>query len=219
MSEENKKTAEIVPVLIEAGVPILKNTSDIVALAKWVNSMQMAPKGFDSPQKVALGIMFAQSLGLHPLLSLGQMFILNGVPNIYGDLPLSLVRRSGLLADFKEEYLRDKDGNIIGARCTSKRGEMVHTTEFTIEDAKTAGLWGKAGPWKQYPKRMLKLRTRSENLKDQFGDILQGIPIMEYDGDRVEKEVGPKQNTAGALESELMGEENGEHSNDIGQDL
>ena len=46
---------------------------------------------------------------------------------------------------------------------------------FTVADAKAAGLWGKEGPWKQFPARMLKFRARSFALRDQFGDALKGL--------------------------------------------
>lgn len=46
---------------------------------------------------------------------------------------------------------------------------------FTVADAKSAGLWGKEGPWKQFPARMLKFRARSFALRDQFGDALKGL--------------------------------------------
>lgn len=32
---------------------------------------------------------------------------------------------------------------------------------FSVADAKKASLWGKAGPWQQYPKRMLAMRARA----------------------------------------------------------
>jgi len=46
---------------------------------------------------------------------------------------------------------------------------------FTVADAKSAGLWGKEGPWKQFPARMLKFRARSFALRDHFGDALKGL--------------------------------------------
>lgn len=46
---------------------------------------------------------------------------------------------------------------------------------FTVQDAKQAKLWGKEGPWTNYPPRMLKFRARSFALRDQFGDALKGL--------------------------------------------
>jgi hypothetical protein len=48
-----------------------------------------------------------------------------------------------------------------------------------VEDAKRASLWGKSGPWTQYPKRMLQLRARGFALRDAFPDILRGLVTAE----------------------------------------
>jgi hypothetical protein len=50
---------------------------------------------------------------------------------------------------------------------------------FTVQDAKTADLWGKQGPWTQYPARMLKFRARGFVLRDTFGDVLKGFRTTE----------------------------------------
>jgi hypothetical protein len=52
-------------------------------------------------------------------------------------------------------------------------------TAFSVADAKRANLWGKSGPWTQYPARMLKHRARSFALRDQFGDALRGLRTVE----------------------------------------
>jgi len=49
----------------------------------------------------------------------------------------------------------------------------------SVGDAKLASLWGKQGPWSQYPKRMLKFRARGFWLRDNFGDILKGMRTVE----------------------------------------
>lgn len=61
---------------------------------------------------------------------------------------------------------------------------------FTVQDAMTAGLWKKQGPWTQYPARMLKFRARSFALRDQFGDALKGMMSAEEARD-IEPEVQP----------------------------
>jgi hypothetical protein len=57
------------------------------------------------------------------------------------------------------------------------RSPVVRT--FSEADAKKAGLWGKAGPWQQYPSRMLQMRARSWALRDAFPDALRGLGIRE----------------------------------------
>jgi hypothetical protein len=47
-----------------------------------------------------------------------------------------------------------------------------------VADAKLARLWGKSGPWQQYPKRMLQMRARVA-FRDLFADALGGHYIAE----------------------------------------
>ena len=50
---------------------------------------------------------------------------------------------------------------------------------FTIGDAKKANLWGRSGPWTQYPERMLEHRARGFALRDAFADKLRGVITTE----------------------------------------
>jgi hypothetical protein len=62
---------------------------------------------------------------------------------------------------------------------TMRKGEHLRFGRFTVADSKTAGLWAKEGPWRQYPTRMLKFRARSFLLRDVYGDALKGIITAE----------------------------------------
>lgn len=68
----------------------------------------------------------------------------------------------------------DKDDQGFST-CTLREGGQLEFDRFTVADAKKADLWGKSGPWKQYPKRMLKFRARSFLLRDNYGDVLKGL--------------------------------------------
>jgi hypothetical protein len=66
------------------------------------------------------------------------------------------------------------------AICVAKRrGRKPVTAKFSVDDAKRAGLWGKQGPWTQYPKRMLQMRARGFALRDAFPDVLKGLITSE----------------------------------------
>ena len=67
-------------------------------------------------------------------------------------------------------------GDDVTAVCRVKRrGLEAAETAFSMADARRAGLLDKAGPWKQYPARMMRFRARSFALRDQFGDALRGL--------------------------------------------
>ena len=53
------------------------------------------------------------------------------------------------------------------------------TATFSVADAKRAQLWGKQGPWTQYPQRMLAMRARSFCLRNLYADILRGMRSAE----------------------------------------
>ena len=91
-----------------------------------------------------------------------------------GDTALALATAHPAFLDIEESV----EGNT--ATCVVKRRDrsaVVRT--FSEADAKKAGLWGKAGPWQQYPSRMLQMRARSWALRDAFPDALRGLGIRE----------------------------------------
>jgi hypothetical protein len=75
----------------------------------------------------------------------------------------------------------DGEGDNMVATCTAKRRgyEKPTVVRFSVADAKKAGLWGKSGPWTQYPRRMLQLRARGFALRDAFPDVLKGLVTAE----------------------------------------
>lgn len=73
-----------------------------------------------------------------------------------------------------------------------RKGHKPHFGRFTVEDATIAGLWGKAGPWKQYPSRMLKWRARGFILRDDYGDVLKGLRTVEEERDMDPIDVTPQ---------------------------
>jgi len=102
---------------------------------------------------------------------------------------LAVCRNTGEMAVFSEWYESggvrvtrspSKWADVDCAVCLVKReGQEEQETSFSVSDAKLAGLWGKAGPWTQYPARMLRFRARSFALRDQFGDALRGLKAAE----------------------------------------
>ena len=113
-------------------------------------------------------------LGLAPMQALQSIAIVNGKPVVYGDTALAIATAHPSFLDIEEKC----EGNT--ATCVVKRRDrsaVVRT--FSEADAKKAGLWGKSGPWQQYPSRMLQMRARSWALRDAFPDALRGLGIRE----------------------------------------
>lgn len=173
----------------ESGVIVGATFEDQFRIARALCASGLVPKSYDTPEKVFAASQLAYELGLKPMTALRQIAVINGSPSLWGDLPLSLVMRSGNLEAI-QEWWTDKDGKSIedskaepfAAHCAVRRrgvgGDTVRS--FSMDDARVAGLLNK-GTWKQYPKRMLQCRARSWALKDLFPDSLMGLTIAEYD--------------------------------------
>lgn len=148
-------------------------------LANAVCEAGMAPRGLDTPAKAMVAIMHGLEIGLTPMAALQRIAVVNGRPTIWGDGAMSLVRASGLCEYVKERI--DGEGDKRVGVCEAKRkGEpdpIIRT--FSVQDAKNAGLWGKAGPWQQYANRMLAMRARAFTLRDGFADVLGGLYLKE----------------------------------------
>ena len=158
----------------------LQTMAEAMSFANMVAKSDFAPKDFrGKPESCLLAIQHGSEVGLSPMQSLQSIACINGRPSVWGDAALALVMGSPVC-----EYVRERvdgDGDAMVATCEAKRRGYpdANVTKFTVADAKKAGLWGKAGPWTQYPKRMLQLRARGFALRDAFPDVLKGLVTAE----------------------------------------
>jgi hypothetical protein len=162
---------------------------DLYRFATAVSKSGLAPKGIETPEAIFVALEMGLEVGLPMMAALQNIAVINGRPAIWGDAQLAVVRSTGELALFEEWY--EEAGKRLArnpatftdsttAVCRVQRhGYEPAETAFSVADAKRANLWGKAGPWSQYPARMLKHRARSFALRDQFGDALRGLRTVE----------------------------------------
>jgi hypothetical protein len=150
-------------------------------LAKYIAASGLAPRDIKTAEAIFTAIQLGAEVGLTPMASLQNIAVVNGRPTIWGDAQLGLVRASGLLIKFSETYEGTYGEDGFKAVCKAGRinEDEITINEFSIADAKQAGLWGKDGPWKTNPKRMLKMRARAFTLRDKFTDILKGLYATE----------------------------------------
>jgi hypothetical protein len=158
----------------------LATFDDAFRFAKMVAASDFAPKDFrGKPESCLLAIQHGSEIGLSPMQSLQNIACINGRPAIWGDAALAVAMASPVC-----EYVREQiegDGEAMAAWCEAKRRGYDKPTvaRFSVADAKKAGLWGKSGPWTQYPRRMLQLRARGFALRDAFPDVLKGLVTAE----------------------------------------
>lgn len=158
----------------------LESFDDAYRFAKMVAASDFAPKDFKGkPESCLLAIQHGSEVGLSPMQSLQSIACINGRPSVWGDAALALVMGSPVCEHVSEGI--DGEGEQMAAICVAKRRgyEKATVVRFSVADAKKAGLWGKSGPWTQYPKRMLQLRARGFALRDAFPDVLKGLVTAE----------------------------------------
>jgi len=179
----------------------------------------LAPKGMNI-EGLVVAMQMGFEVGLKPMQAIQNIASINGRPSLWGDAAKGLVEASGLCEEF-EEYFEGDDikKDTFRAVCIVKRvGRKPVRQEFSVADAKLADLWSKAGPWRQYPKRMLQMRARGFAIRDAFPDVMKGLCIAEEARDmpeepRTPKDVTPKDPGLVALENRLVGRQ-GEESGD-----
>lgn len=191
------------PIIMGATGVQLETMEDAFRFAKCVVESGFAPKGLEKPESVLIAIQHGYELGMKPMAALQNIALINGRPGIYGDAALALVRASGLLESYAQEVTGladDRKAVVIVKRV----GQEPMTSTFSVANAKTANLWGKQGPWTQYPERMLLFRARGFALRDAFGDVLKGLRTVEELRDIPEepKNVTPRAGLVAAVDGE-----------------
>lgn len=158
----------------------LQTFADAMKFGETVANSEFAPKDFrGKPASCMLAIQAGSEIGLAPLQALQSIAVVNGRPAVFGDAALAVAKASPVCEYVVEKI--DGDGEQMVATCTAKRRGYPEPTvvRFSVADAKKAGLWGKTGPWTQYPKRMLQMRARGFALRDAFPDVLKGLVTAE----------------------------------------
>jgi hypothetical protein len=184
-------TSEIA--LSERGVLRPTTMTEAMEFSKLVATSSMVPAAYrGKPADVLLAVQMGAELGLAPMQALQSIAVVNGRPTVYGDAMMALVRSSRRCESIHEYY--EGEGDSLVAVCVARRVREPDPIigRFSVADAKRAKLWGKAGPWSDHPKIMLKHRARGFCLRDGFADLLRGIITREeaddYPVDAVRRE-------------------------------
>ena len=174
-------------------------------VASMMSKSAMVPKGYiGKPADILIAMEYGRALNLGPLQAIQNIAVINGKPSIYGDGILAVCSGHPEFENIDEEPILDSSNNTIGYCCSVQRkGRAAVIQQFTIDDAKRASLWGKAGPWSQYPNRMLQMRARAFALRDAFADALGGVRVVEETQDYTTKDITPKAERKAKAKEEL----------------
>jgi hypothetical protein len=162
---------------------------EVYRFAQVVAASGLAPDTMKTPEQVTIAILTGLEIGVKPMQAIQGIAVIGKRPCIWGDLALAICKSSGVLEYVTETYegVEPSDWRNVPvaqrgykAVCRIKRkGEPEVVNEFSINDAITASLWGKSGPWTTNPKRMLKMRSRGFGLRDTCPDVMKGMMVAE----------------------------------------
>lgn len=167
-----------------------QNFEEAMRIAKVLANSDMVPKDYKGkPENCLVALQWGADVGLPGLQALQNIAVINGRPSIWGDAALALVMAHPAYVGHREWMEGDGDSRVACCAVT-RRGSPEHIQRFSVADAKRAGLWGKQGPWQQYPDRMMQMRARGFALRDRFADALRGLSIGEESQDIPEVDMG-----------------------------
>jgi len=154
-------------------------------MAEVVVKSGCAPKGMTRPEQIIMAFQVGHDLGLPMSRALSAVTVINGKPGVMGEAAIGILRSRGALesgTDLTCEYTTVLDQeNPDAYSCTvtlHRRGQPDPFAEtFSIKDARRARLWGKQGPWTEYPQRMLMWRALGFLLSKHFSDVMLGLPL------------------------------------------
>lgn len=162
----------------------LRSWAEIERFAEKAAKSGMVPQAYKGmPDAIMIAVLLGAELGLAPMQSLQNVAVISNRPAIFGDAMIALVRASGKARSIREWSEGEGDALVCWCEAIRKDDPNPITSSFGVADAKKATLWGKQGPWQQYPARMLKMRARGFCLRDGFADVLKGVISAEEAAD------------------------------------
>lgn len=193
-----------------------ENIQHALKVANLICQTEMTPRAYKGkPNDVLIAMELGRTWNLSPLQAIQNIAVINGKPCAYGDLVLAICSSHPDFENIEEEPII-KNGATVGYTCTIKRkGWSAVTQSFTVEQAKAAGLWGRQGPWSQYPSRMLQMRARGFALRDSFADALNGVAIREEVEDYPVKDVTQRNDKVSSLADKLKSAKSKKHDTQI----
>lgn len=162
-----------------AGI-IPTSIEEVFRLASAIAASGLAPSGMNTAEKLTVAILHGLEIGIPPMMAINKIAVVNGRPTLWGDAIPALLWSKGF--KLREEIGAGPGGRFAECTVIRPNGEVI-TRSFTENDAKVAGLWGRQGPWKQYPDRMLQMRARGLASRDGAPDVLSGIYLAEEEQD------------------------------------
>lgn len=148
--------------------------------------------------KAIVKAVFGEELGIGPGASMVGVHIIEGKPSLSANLLGALVKRSERY-DYKPVEVTAEKAIVA----FTADGEEIGKSEFTIEQARTAGLVKAKSGWERFPQAMLFARALSQGVRWYCPDVTAGSPAY------TPEELGAEVDQSGEpvyVESEVVAE-------------
>lgn len=163
--EETKKQTAIVP--REPGGAMMPR--EVLQLGEVLASSGYFTDAKDAAQAV-VKVLAGQELGFGPISSMTGIYIVRGRVTLSANLIAAAIARS--------ERYSYRIGELTNERCeivfANANGEIIGLSDFTLDDAKRAGLFKADSAWNTHPRNMLFARALTNGAKWFCPDVMNG---------------------------------------------
>ena len=174
-----------------------QNLTEAMKFAEMMSSSELVPKNFrGKPGDVLIAVEMGREVGLSPMAAIQNIGVINGKPGLYGDAGKAILLAGGCIIEEDDIEIIKKTGR---ARCkVTRKGRPPVERTYSLDNAKTAGLWNKEGPWRTNPERQMAWRAFWFAARDAAADLLKGIGGAEelVDYTPIERDITPGNTTA-----------------------
>lgn len=147
----------------------------LVELSKTLAASELVPNALrGKPANVFVIVAKGLELGLKPMHSLSEIYVVNGRPGCSAALKRALVLTSPHCEYFRCVESTDEKATYVSKR----RGQPETSTTYTLKQAQAAGLMSNDN-WKKHPAAMLRARSSSAEADAQWPDVVQGMASLE----------------------------------------
>jgi hypothetical protein len=206
-----RQDAIATPVPGSTGANLIREAAAVMvdahALAKAVCNTKMIPKHFQgNPDECAAAMLYGASLGLDPMQSVRQIYVVHGQAALYARAMDALVKGAG----HETWTVSTSDESVTVAGC--RRGSQhVEESTWDIARAKKAGYTNNE-KYRTDPQAMLYSKALSEVCRKIAPDVLNGVYAVEelemepWDGTtRTPRQVVASQQTGAARMGAMLG--------------
>ena len=153
---------------VDSWVHILAPVGDLAAK---IAGTDFVPKDFrGKPAAVAGAILFGRELGLPPMTTLKNTYVVHGTPDLSAEAQRALVLAAGHEIEFEE---------VTATRCKMRGrrtgSETWTQAQYTMDEAKQSGDFTKNSNYKTRPQEMLIARCTSRLCSMIFPDVTGGF--------------------------------------------